>query len=623
MKLKFENNEYFLEKSFTKNTNIPLLLLKNAKVGKVGFLNHLFPPQNYGLLYKNFHLFHTIGMFFSIQVICFNKKLDLCFPPFLVEKNKIFLLPKEVKYVCEISAEVLYFDNKETKVENNVRIIENKGAIYFFKYLKYITYILVLLSFLFLSLGCFAAEQLKLTLGKEKTIDLIHSPLSIQIADPDLIEVQRIGYSNAIKLLPKQNGQTHITVQYPDGNESHWEVVIGSQSFFRGSDVTHESSLENLSNLDIVGKSLKKIGGINYLIRGGKIIILGDIKTKEDFRKLLNVVSAKPQLYYPAYSINDIIREDIINILQGHLRLMGESNLKIINRGGLYAVTGVSSHPSAKNKVWAFLSALIPHLNDYISLTTGDSSLIQINLEFLEVGKLKRLNAGVNWTGMHQPLVGNFNFGNSLFSDGFGKSNLQIAPLNVLLKALQERSFARNIAKPVVLTRSGEKAFFLAGGEVPIVSTNISSNQQNISVSYKPFGVLFHVTPTIQADGSIWLHLDLEVSDVSETLSYQSIPGFITRKLKTNIILRDDNYVVLSGLVQSKNSKGVEKIPLLGSLPIIGELFKSRKFKEDESELWVAVSATKEDSSMNFLKESEYTKKKNMSLNSFSFSLLD
>ncbi len=623
MKLKYENSEYFLDKSWMNDERIPLICLKKTMLRKVGFLNHLFPPKNYGLLYIKNYFFHTIGMNFPIRICCFNNKLELCIAPFVVDKDKIFILPKHVKYTCELSLEILNFEYKKNSLYGDAFIIKNKLLIKLLKYSKLITCVLIFFSTLILSIDCFASEQLKLILGKEKTIDLVHSPLSIQIADPDLLEIQRIGYSNAVKLIPKQNGQTQLTVQYPDGNESHWEVTIGHKHSFKNNDYVAEGMAENISNLDIVGKSLKKILGISYLVRNGKIIILGEIKTREEFRKLLNVVSAKPQLYYPAYHINNTIQEDIINILQGHLRLMGENNLKIVNRGGLFAVTGVASHPSAKNKAWNFLSALIPHLNDYISLTTGESSLIQINLEFLEVGKLKRLNAGVNWTGMQQPLVGNFNFGSSLFSEGLAKSNLQIAPLSILLKALQERSFARNIAKPVVLTRSGEKAFFLAGGEVPIVSQSVSLNQQNSSVSYKPFGVLFHVTPTLQADGSIWLQLDLEVSDVSETLSYQNLPGFITRKLKTNIILRDDNYVVLSGLVQSKNSKSVDKIPLLGSLPIIGELFKSRKFKEDESELWVAVSASKEELSANLLKENEYLKKKNISSNAFSFSLLD
>ena len=250
---------------------------------------------------------------------------------------------------------------------------------------------------------------------------------------------------------------------------------------------------------------------------------------------------------------------------------------------------------------------------------TGDSSVIQVNLEFLEVGKSEKLGVGFQQPGMNKAISGSLNFSPSILSSGISQPTLQIAPLTSLLKALQERAYARNLAKPVVITRSGEKASFLAGGEVPIVSASVSLTGQNASVTYKPFGILFNVTPVLQTDGSIWLKLDLEVSDISESLSYQNVPGFTTRKVKTNIILKDKKYAILSGLVQTKNSKSVEKFPLLGSIPILGELFKSRKFKDDESELWVAVSAIRgdlvdEDKDIQALIESKFNNyKKNIS----------
>jgi pilus assembly protein CpaC len=169
--------------------------------------------------------------------------------------------------------------------------------------------------------------------------------------------------------------------------------------------------------------------------------------------------------------------------------------------------------------------------------------------------------------------------------------------MEMLLKAIQQRSFSRNIAQPVVITRSGEKATFLAGGEVPIVAAASATTNANQSatVTYKPFGILFNVTPVLQNDGSIWLKLELEVSDVSEYLSFQNVPGFVSRKINTNIILKDNNYALLSGLVQSKNSKNVDRFPILSNIPIIGEIFKSRRFKDDDSELWIAVSAMRSD----------------------------
>ncbi|WP_158999580.1 type II and III secretion system protein family protein [Pigmentibacter ruber] len=620
MKLEKIKKKYYLLFKNKHDKKIPLLELNKNYQMKVGFLNHLFPPDNYGLIYKNHLIFHTISMNFDITIICFDKFYNLIKSPFIVPKNCIFIVPFNTKYVCEISSGFTSYEIFSNK-NKRIYLVKNKFLYTIFKNIKFIFITIILTNLALISFACFANEQLNLVLGKEKTLDLGQAPLSIQISDPDVIDVNRIGMTNSIKLIPKLNGFTSLVIQYPDGIEQQWNINIGKAKNYSNSPVVNYE--ENTSSLDIVAKSLKKINGINYLIRNGKIVITGRVKELKDFRMLVNVTSSKSNLFYPAYEINPQIEEEIFKVLEGYLKIMGEKNLQIVNRAGFLAVTGVSTNPAAKNKAWSFLSALLPNLNDYISLKTGESSQIQINLEFLEVGKLKNLHAGASWPGMHQPIVGNFNLGSNLLTEGFSNSSLQVAPLSILLKALKERNFARNIAKPVILTRSGEKAFFLAGGEVPIVSSQMQNNQQNNSVSFKPFGILFHVTPNLQTDGTIWVQLDLEVSDVSDVLSYQNIPGFVTRKLKTNIVLKDENYVVLSGLIQSKHSKSISKFPLIGDLPIIGELFKSRKFKDDESELWIAISATKED--QNSLKNKEFymNNLKNNSKNSFSFNLLD
>ncbi|WGL60195.1 pilus assembly protein N-terminal domain-containing protein [Pigmentibacter sp. JX0631] len=620
MKLVKYKKEYYLLFKNDLEKKIPLLEVKKRFLMKAGYLNHLFPPDNYGLIYKNHFIFHSLDMNFDIFVACFDKYYNLISTPFLVPKNRIFIVPLKTKYVCELSCKSISII-KNDNLNKKIILLKNKFLCSIIRCIKLFFLIIILANIVFISFSCLASEQLNLLLGKDKTLDLGQAPLSIQISDPDIIDVNRVGMTNSIKLIPKQNGFTTLILQYSDGNEQHWNINVGKAQ--NSSNYEAPNYEENFSNLDIIAKPLRKINGISYLIRNGKVIIVGSIKTIPDFRKLVKIVSSKSTLFYPAYEINPYLEEQIYKILEGYLKLMGEKNLQILNRAGFLVVSGVSTNPAAKNKVWSFLSALLPNLNDHISLKTGDSSIVQINLEFLEVGKLKNNQVGTAWPGMHQPIVGNFNLGGNLLTEGFSNSTLQVAPLSILLKALKERNFARNIAKPVILTRSGEKAFFLAGGEVPIVSNIMQNNQQSSSVSFKPFGILFHVTPILQNDGAIWVQLDLEVSDVSDALSYQNIPGFVTRKLKTNIILKDENYVVLSGLIQTKHSKSISKLPLIGDLPIIGELFKSRKFKDDESELWIAISATKEEQSYSKMNEIYMNKLKNNSKNSLSFSLLD
>ncbi len=323
---------------------------------------------------------------------------------------------------------------------------------------------------------------------------------------------------------------------------------------------------------------------------GEKIIILGEIKSVKSFMDLSAIVSSRTTLFFPAYDIPAQFESSIISFLQADLKIFGEKNLKIINRRGILTLTGVPSSPAGKIKCWNYLIGLIPNIVDAMSMHVGESSLVQINLDFLELAKGEGTELGFT-----QPIFSNIaadlNFPAGLISQGIQNPSLQIGSISSLFKALQNKSFVRELAKPVVITRSGEKASFLAGGEVPIVTSTATTGSTTSSISYKPFGILFNVTPHVQMDGSIWIKLDLEVSQVSEALSYQNIPGFTSRKVNTSIVLNGGNTALLSGLVQNKDMKQIQKIPFLGNIPILGELFKSRKFQENSTELWVAITA--------------------------------
>ena len=158
---------------------------------------------------------------------------------------------------------------------------------------------------------------------------------------------------------------------------------------------------------------------------------------------------------------------------------------------------------------------------------------------------------------------------------------------------MENKNAGRLLASPVLLTRTGEKASFLAGGEVPVVSSVVMSGSVHSKVEYKPYGIQLSVTPRIQGAGNVWIELELEMSEVDTASSAQGIPAFTTRRMKTNIVLPEGNAAMLSGLIQNSDKKSLDKVPLLGSIPIIGELFKSRRFKEAKTDLWIALTANK------------------------------
>jgi pilus assembly protein CpaC len=151
--------------------------------------------------------------------------------------------------------------------------------------------------------------------------------------------------------------------------------------------------------------------------------------------------------------------------------------------------------------------------------------------------------------------------------------------------------YGRLLAQPKLVCASGEQAEFLAGGEVPIPL--ITNNQ--FAVEFKPYGVILRLKPTADRTGNIQTNIEAEVSEVDQSVAVSlggtaSIPGFRTRKVKTNVTVRHGETIVLSGVFAHDEQKSVSKVPGLGHIPIIGELFKNRAFDSNKRELVIFVT---------------------------------
>lgn len=158
------------------------------------------------------------------------------------------------------------------------------------------------------------------------------------------------------------------------------------------------------------------------------------------------------------------------------------------------------------------------------------------------------------------------------------------------LNAMYSRGALRDLAEPNLIAMHGQKANFLAGGEFPIpVVQAVSSGQSAVSIVYKEFGVKLQFTPTIIDENHIRLELEPEVSSLDTTAAIRisgfTIPGLRVRRAKTTLELRDGQSFALAGLIDNTEQVNISKFPLLGDIPLLGELFKSRSFRRNETEL--------------------------------------
>jgi len=167
--------------------------------------------------------------------------------------------------------------------------------------------------------------------------------------------------------------------------------------------------------------------------------------------------------------------------------------------------------------------------------------------------------------------------------------------LDVTIDALESKGLVRRLAEPNLVAMSGDSAEFRAGGEIPIpIASTTQNGIPTITVSYKEFGVKLNFTPTVLSNGLINLRLEPEVSDIDPTVSITTggitIPGLSVRRAKTTVELRDGQSFALAGLLQNVTERNIEQFPWLGSIPIIGALFRSTEFLSRETELVVIVT---------------------------------
>jgi pilus assembly protein CpaC len=150
------------------------------------------------------------------------------------------------------------------------------------------------------------------------------------------------------------------------------------------------------------------------------------------------------------------------------------------------------------------------------------------------------------------------------------------------------------LAEPNLVALSGDTANFLAGGEFPIP---VSQDEDTITVEFKEFGVGLAFTPTVLGDSLMNLVVKSEVSALDRsdqggavTLSGFDIPALVTRRAETTIELRDGQSFAIAGLFQDNFTNGVDQLPWIGDVPILGLLFRSADFQKNQTELVIIVT---------------------------------
>ena len=166
--------------------------------------------------------------------------------------------------------------------------------------------------------------------------------------------------------------------------------------------------------------------------------------------------------------------------------------------------------------------------------------------------------------------------------------------LSGVVDALEARNLLKVLAQPNLTAISGETANFLAGGQIPVPIVRGTGDNQSATIEWKDFGVGLKFSPVILDESTISIKVNSEVSELSDLGSVKigsyTIPSINTRRVETTVSLRDGQSFAIAGLYNDRRSRTIEQVPGLGSIPILGELFRSRSFRRMNTELVIIVT---------------------------------
>lgn len=251
----------------------------------------------------------------------------------------------------------------------------------------------------------------------------------------------------------------------------------------------------------------------------------------------------------------------------------------------------------------AALAERYPEVVDFTS-RVGWDRMIMLDVQVIEVPSSRLRELGVRWDPSAQ---GGLQAGFAWEAAGSGLLRTPGEPplavgfpaspavgyfgINALvparLQAMAQSGEAVMLAQPQLLARSGATADFLAGGEVPYTITDENGRSNTV---FKPYGVSLSITPRADRSGTVRSRIEVEVSSVDATVSTPSGPALTTRRASTEFNVRSGQTLVLGGFLSREQTRDNARVPGLGSLPVLGALFRSERFQRRETELAIFVT---------------------------------
>jgi pilus assembly protein CpaC len=318
----------------------------------------------------------------------------------------------------------------------------------------------------------------------------------------------------------------------------------------------------------------------------------------------------------------------------------GNSGINAVNDNGQVVLTGTASDAVSADRAVNLAKAWAPNGAVINAMTIASPQQVMLKVRFLEVNRNAGRQLGINWTAVNgsgtrgvttgqgglissPPQIGGTQNGNVTCVNGicppFGSGIFETigtlvgsnvgAPfgtilaevvnkgvkIDSLITALETKGLLQRLAEPNLVALSGDTASFQAGGQFPVpIAITSGVGIATPTIEFKDFGVILRFRPTVLSNGIINLSINPEVSELdftnAVTISGTTIPSVVLRRATTTVELRDGQSFAIAGLLQADNARNISQLPWIGSVPVLGALFRSASYQKSETDLVIIVT---------------------------------
>jgi len=310
------------------------------------------------------------------------------------------------------------------------------------------------------------------------------------------------------------------------------------------------------------------------------------------------------------------VTRDLNGIRSAIRQALPQSDIQVEGLGDGVVLTGSAANQAEAQQAYELAARLIGGPDkgntlvvNNITVRGRDQVMLKVTVAEVQRNIIKQLGVDLSGSFNYGTAVVNFNntnnftaLGRPLNADNAISTAFGSAPsVKATLRAMESAGVVRTLAEPNLTAISGENATFVAGGEFPIptgitcqTAAGGSTGPCQPSIAFKKFGISLNFTPVVLTEGRISLRVMTEVSEVSNdnsiSVSGLTIPSVKTRRAETTLEIPSGGSMAMAGLIQEQTKQAINGLPGLGQVPVLGSLFRSRDFINNQTELMVLVT---------------------------------